>query len=113
MIVNVVKEKEKDTGITLLTEKAGGNDDGDRENWGCTRVYKVKSPKVENRGTCVLWKILTPFVKHVVNILNQSGGMKVMDFMLSDVVACMMSLKSLNVVVGDNRRSDRDSMPSC
>ena len=29
--------------------------------------------------------------------------MKVMDFMLSDVVACMMSLKSLNMVVGDNR----------
>ena len=59
----------------------------------------------------VLWKILTPFVKHVVNILNQSGGMKVMNFMLSDVVACVMSLKSLNVVVGDNRQSDRDFMP--
>lgn len=104
MIVNVVKEKE--TGITLLTEKAGGVDDGDQEiggAQGCTS-QKPPFPRHANRGTCVQpLEILTPFVQQVVNILNQSGGMKVMDFMLSDVVACVMSLKSLDMVVGDNR----------
>ena len=54
MIVNVVKDKEKDTGITLLTEKAGEETTTETEKiggaQGCT---KSKVPRHKNRGTCV------------------------------------------------------------
>jgi hypothetical protein len=77
VIVNVVKEK--DTGITLLTEKAGGNDGGDQEiggAQGCTKSKASLSKAQKPWDMHAPLEILTPFVKHVVNILNQSGGMK-------------------------------------